>query len=137
MNRMKVPITRNVPENLGHVVATGDHGCIPQPCAEKTINAQGKVKGKQTEKRKWRNHEDKICGHHHLTRVHTWLWTEPINYILTPCFRREISKPHAHLHTYNRCVWVHLPKLQSAKLYTKLNQAPLFRASSQSQCVKA
>lgn len=84
-----------------------------QPCAEKTINAQGKVKGKPSETRKWRSSEDKIRGHHHLTRVSTWLWTEPINYILMPCFRRKISKPHTHLHTHNRCVWAHLPKLQS------------------------
>ena len=95
------------------------------------------MKGKPTKMRKWRSSEHKIRGHHHLTRVHTWLRTEPINYTLMPCFKREIPKPHAHLHTYNRCVWVHLPKLQSAKLYAKLNQAPLFRASSQSQRAKA
>lgn len=50
MNRMKVSIIRTVPENLGYMVTTGDHGCIAQPCTEKTINAQGKVKTRETER---------------------------------------------------------------------------------------
>lgn len=45
-----------------------------------------------------------------------------------------MSKPYAHLMgknsicTHTRCMWGHVPKLQSVRFYTKLNQAPHFNA---------